>query len=295
MTVLVTSPTSRSLSRGLALAVLGAVLAWSSLATARTMPRDEIVRMVHDEAARHGRVPPELALAVAKVESNFDDEVVSSAGAIGVMQIMPATGAGEFGAHRDELFDAKTNIRIGIAFLHRLYEMYGHRWELALSHYNGGSLTGGPGSGAIPHSYTAGYVSKVIGEQARYRKSVLLASLRNPDEDAGMGGNPASSLRLASLAFRQDSPLLTETGSQRDYAHYLDLAERWRRISKGERLPAEGRTGVSARHAAGPAGGTIDYGANGHGASPAVLDLVAGALRLRKRFRSVLSASAAGG
>jgi soluble lytic murein transglycosylase-like protein len=73
-----------------------------------------------------------LALAVAKVESNFDDNALSSAGARGVMQIMPKTARDEFGVQKDELWDAALNIQIGIDYLELLYDRYG-KWELALA------------------------------------------------------------------------------------------------------------------------------------------------------------------
>jgi soluble lytic murein transglycosylase-like protein len=104
--------------------------------------RTEVKRMVIEEA-RNSIVPPALALAVAKIESDFQDRVLSHKGARGVMQIMPATARGEFGVDADELWDPRLNVQLGIDFLERLHAQYGGRWELALSHYNGGTLKGG--------------------------------------------------------------------------------------------------------------------------------------------------------
>ena len=100
--------------------------------------REEVRRIVVQEALRSQRVPPSLALAVAEAESDFRAAAESPAGARGVMQIMPATGRGEFGVDPDALWEPRLNVQLGIAFLDNLIARYGERWDLALSHYNGG-------------------------------------------------------------------------------------------------------------------------------------------------------------
>lgn len=125
----------------------------------------DIQRMVIEEAM-NSRVPPALALAVARVESNFQAQAQSPVGARGVMQIMPKTARGVFGVHESQLWDARLNIRLGIEFLQQLYDQYGQRWDLALSHYNGGSLAGG--AGAVPHAYTRKYIADVQRWQRYY-------------------------------------------------------------------------------------------------------------------------------
>ncbi|MEQ8813597.1 MAG: lytic transglycosylase domain-containing protein [Thalassobaculum sp.] len=152
----------------LALASLVALAAGSAPAPAGT-DREAIRRIVVQEALRSERVPPSLALAVAEAESDFDPAAESPAGARGVMQIMPATGRGEFGVEPDALWRPRLNVRLGIAFLDRLIATYGERWDLALSHYNGGSRVGrGAAARVIPA--TRGYVDKVLRLQRRYAR-----------------------------------------------------------------------------------------------------------------------------
>lgn len=139
-----------------------------------TYSRDDIQDMVIVAAERHN-VPPALALAVARVESNFEADALSHVGARGVMQIMPATGRGEFGVQPYELWDAELNIDLGVTFLRRLYNTYGERWDAALSHYNGGSLDGDPET-AEPHNYTADYVARVFEKQAEFEASSEMQS-----------------------------------------------------------------------------------------------------------------------
>jgi hypothetical protein len=132
----------------------------------------DVQRMVIEEATL-GRVPPALALAVAKVESNFDPRAESPTGAKGVMQLMPKTARDVFGVTEDKLWNARLNIKLGVAFLSQLYDQYGKRWDLALSHYNGGTLEGGSGPFAIPHDYTRKYVADVLHWQGVYGGDVF--------------------------------------------------------------------------------------------------------------------------
>ncbi len=135
--------------------------AWlSAVVPAHALSRVDVKRMVVEQALDHD-VPPSLALAVAKVESNFDDRALSPAGARGVMQIMPRTAESEFDVQAERLWDAETNIRIGVRYLKQLHAQYGQRWELALSHYNGGTLNGS-GNRARPHAYTRRYIEAVM-------------------------------------------------------------------------------------------------------------------------------------
>ena len=82
-----------------AILVLSAVTSLPSHAT--SFSRSEVQKIVLQEAM-NSIVPPALALAVAKVESDFNANALSSAGARGVMQIMPRTARDEFGVYEDE-------------------------------------------------------------------------------------------------------------------------------------------------------------------------------------------------
>lgn len=155
-------------TKALFIATLIGASAITFSASSFAISRTEVKQIVIEEAQR-STVPPALALAVAKVESDFQERVRSHKGARGVMQIMPATARGEFGVDADELWDPRLNIQLGIDFLERLYAQYGGEWELALSHYNGGTLKGGKGSYAKPHSYTKKYVADVMRWWQRYQ------------------------------------------------------------------------------------------------------------------------------
>ena len=88
-------------------------------------------------------VPKELIYAVIKTESGFDSSAVSNKGAVGLMQIMPATFEWLTNDILHEhlgkgmLYDPETNIKYGTYYLSRLYGRFGD-WDTALAAYNGG-------------------------------------------------------------------------------------------------------------------------------------------------------------
>ena len=94
-----------------------------------------ILKTVHYEA-RRAALEPELILALINVESNFDRFAISSAGAQGLMQIMPFW-LDEIGQPEDNLMDIRTNIRFGCTILsHYLKREKGNMYR-ALARYNG--------------------------------------------------------------------------------------------------------------------------------------------------------------
>ena len=138
----------------------------SDARSATTLPRETVMAMVAEEAEAHG-VPTDLALAVAEAESDFATLAISERGARGVMQMTPRTARMLYGLKPYQLFDARTNIRAGVAYLGSLIERYGHE-DLALSHYNGGSgvRRADGGFGVIPA--TRRYVDRVLSRRRHY-------------------------------------------------------------------------------------------------------------------------------
>ena len=97
--------------------------------------RLELLRYVHEEATRV-ELPPELVLAVIDVESNFDRFAISSAGARGLMQVMPFW-LKEIGRPDDSLFRVQTNLRYGCTILKFYLEKEKGNLYQALARYNG--------------------------------------------------------------------------------------------------------------------------------------------------------------
>jgi soluble lytic murein transglycosylase-like protein len=100
--------------------------------------RMEILETAYCEATRpdEQRLPPGLIMAVMDVESSFDRWAVSSAGAVGLMQVMPFWPA-ELGMKRRELLEIKANMRMGCAILRHYLKRERGDWHRALARYNG--------------------------------------------------------------------------------------------------------------------------------------------------------------
>jgi len=97
--------------------------------------RVELLKNVHYEATR-ADLAPELVLSVIQIESNFDVFAISSAGARGLMQVMPFW-LKEIGRPGDNLFKVQTNLRYGCTILRYYLDMEKGDRMRALSRYNG--------------------------------------------------------------------------------------------------------------------------------------------------------------
>jgi len=97
--------------------------------------RMQILKIVHQEAM-HAGITPELILSLIQVESNFDRFALSSAGARGLMQVMPFW-LDELDRPNDDLFDIRTNIRFGCIILKHYMDRERGNHARALARYNG--------------------------------------------------------------------------------------------------------------------------------------------------------------
>jgi soluble lytic murein transglycosylase-like protein len=99
--------------------------------------RLEFLRQLHAEAAK-AQVSPELVMAVINVESGFDRLAISRSGAFGLMQIMPFW-LNEIGQGGDNLFQVRTNLRMGCTILKFYLDKEHGSYVRALARYNGSS------------------------------------------------------------------------------------------------------------------------------------------------------------
>ena len=205
------------------LACIGTVPVRDATAARSEMGPQQIQRLVATIAAENGTVPPALALAVAKVESSFRADAKSSAGAEGVMQIMPATAKGVFDISADKLRDPKINVRLGVSYLERLYRQYGGRWDLALSHYNGGSLKRQNGR-YVAHSYTRGYVAKVMRYWRQFQRTSTAIHLARVDQKTPTARFLSTDRKMTTLRARAISDGWWER--KLSWRQYLNIADR---------------------------------------------------------------------
>jgi soluble lytic murein transglycosylase-like protein len=142
------------------------------------------------EAAKAYGVDAHLLQAVMKVESNFDPYAVSRSGAIGLMQIMPATAAGFIGLRgtkqslHQQLMDPAINVHAGALYLRSLLDTFSHRVDLALAAYNAGAgNVRKAGNRVPPNGETPQFVKKVTAIYFSL-KAAALAKETAPAEPA---------------------------------------------------------------------------------------------------------------
>lgn len=123
---------------------------------------------IFKEAASTYEVSENLLKAVAKAESGFNANAISSAGAIGIMQLMPSTAA-SLGVTNP--YDAAQNIMGGAKLLSQLLKKYNNNTSLALAAYNAGSGNVDKYGGIPPFTETQNYVSKVLSYLDGYNTS----------------------------------------------------------------------------------------------------------------------------
>jgi soluble lytic murein transglycosylase-like protein len=133
---------------------------WSLFAVYREFPdvaKDKVMEAVRNSSARNG-MDHRLVQAVIQVESNFQPNAVSPAGAQGIMQIMPQTQK-DLGLSSP--FDYRLNIEAGVRYLRMQYDRF-RRLDLALAAYNAGPEAVERYGGIPPFTETQSYVRKVL-------------------------------------------------------------------------------------------------------------------------------------
>ena len=117
----------------------------------------ELTHLIHDAAQKY-HVDPRLVSAVAEVESSGRQDAVSSAGAVGVMQLMPDTAA-SLGV---DPYDMTGNVEGGTKYLRELLDTFGGDVRKAVAAYNAGPNAVKAYGGVPPYAETQSYVSKVL-------------------------------------------------------------------------------------------------------------------------------------
>lgn len=117
-------------------------------------------------AAIASRLDPALVHALIHVESRHRQDAVSAKGAIGLMQVLPATAL-RFGV--DQPGQVRGNLRAGTRYLRMLLDRYDQRLDLALSAYNAGEGAVARYGGIPPYAETQRYVPAVLSAYRQWR------------------------------------------------------------------------------------------------------------------------------
>ena len=107
---------------------------------------------------------PALVLEVVRAESNFDPRARSHKGALGLMQLIPAT-ARRFGV--EDPFEPSQNLRGGMAYLRWLMTRVDGDLRLALAGYNAGEAAVERHRGVPPYAETRAYVGRILRRYTR--------------------------------------------------------------------------------------------------------------------------------
>jgi len=122
-----------------------------------------------DKVAEEHRVDPELVRAVIEVESAWNSRAVSHKGALGLMQLMPATAA-HYGVRN--AFDPKQNVSGGTRHLRFLLDQFNDDVRLALAAYNAGENAVTRYKGVPPYSETRAYIQRLETLYGTFKSAV---------------------------------------------------------------------------------------------------------------------------
>ncbi len=156
-----------------------------------SVKREEIRGLIDETARKHG-VDPKLVHSVIRAESNYEQKAISPKGALGLMQLIPAT-ARRYGVENP--FDASQNIDGGVRYLKSLTERFRGNLPLALAAYNAGEGAVERHGGIPPYRETREYVRKVTrnlnGGFSGTADTALLGEPAKPSRAEGLESEPA--------------------------------------------------------------------------------------------------------
>jgi len=122
------------------------------------VPAVELSRLI-DRFAAENHLDPKLVRAVMQVESGYNASARSDKGAMGLMQLMPATASD---LQISDPYDAAENVRAGTAYLRKMLDQFDGNLEYALAGYNAGPDAVVRYGGIPPYPETRAYVEHVL-------------------------------------------------------------------------------------------------------------------------------------
>lgn len=123
------------------------------------VPREELVGVIERHARAHN-LEPKLVKAIIQCESGYNVSALSNKGAMGLMQLMPATARD---LSVEDPYNAEENVRGGTAYFRAMLDRFDNRVELALAAYNAGPGAVEKHNGIPPYRETRDYIRRVLG------------------------------------------------------------------------------------------------------------------------------------
>jgi soluble lytic murein transglycosylase-like protein len=154
------------------LAILVILTVAPSLIAASAADLRTLYNPIVKKVAGKYRIDPELVHTVIRVESNYDAFAISSAGAMGLMQLMPETAL-QYGVQN--VFDPGQNIEGGVRYLKDLVALYAGKTALVLAAYNAGQEAVRRYKGVPPYPETRSYIAGIMRS---YKKPTV--TTKNP-------------------------------------------------------------------------------------------------------------------
>jgi hypothetical protein len=177
----------------------------------RPLPQRAAIDTLIDRYAKSHRLDQRLVHAVIRAESGYNPHAVSPAGAIGLMQIMPATAAIYGVSSADALFDANTNLRVGMRHLNLLIGRHG--LGKAVMAYNAEEGALARHNGFVTYAETQRYTHRVLTDYLKSKgidpyssKAKHLTGISLTPAMATAGGGAASSGASAAGPSEQKPP-----------------------------------------------------------------------------------------
>ena len=178
-----------------------------NLVQSATVSSDPVHLLIDSIAGNHG-VDPALVKAIVKTESNFNRWAISSKGALGLMQLIPNTGA-RYGVR--DFFDPRQNIEAGVRHIKFLLEKFNGNLDLSLAAYNAGENLVEK-LGRIPSiPETRDYVRKV---RASYGKTPASATT----------ATKAAPVAAVAEVVKPEPPQIFRSVDERGVVHYSNIA-----------------------------------------------------------------------